>query len=198
MKKELEKVQFLLKDSKAETSGFSEKLQQLTLESIIQKSKNKKYMKEKYGCKFCAFFHQIDLPDEQLEEQIYKQLIKKLYKLTNIDFSGNKIEELDLLNGHNKISTDKDSLIKSILLNYMQKIKQQLPSLCIYKNEINTKPCVHYELKVLDVNIRERLEYLNSKIERRYNTLSVFLSSILSIIAIAISIFSLMLNLYYA
>ena len=198
MKKELDKVQLLLKDSKKEKSGFSKKLQQLTLESIILKSKNKKHMKEKYGCKFCAFFHQIDLPNEQLEELIYKQLIKKLYKLTNIDFSGYKIEDLDFLNNHNIITEDKDSLIKSILLNYMQKIKQQLPSLCIYKNEINTKPCVHYELKVLDVNIRERLEYHNSKIEKRYNTLSVFLSSILSITAIAISLFSLLVNLYYA
>ncbi len=198
MKKEIEKVQLLLKDSKKENSEFGEKLQQLTLESIIQKSKNKKYMKEKYGCKFCAFYHQIDLPDEQLEELIYKQLIKKLYKLTNIDFSGYKIEDLDYFNDYKKISEDKDSLIKSILLNYMQKLKQQLPSLCIYKNEINTKPCVHYELKVLDVNMGERLEYHNSKIERRYNSLSVFISSLLSVIAIAISVFSLTLNLYYA
>ena len=134
MKKELEKVQLLLQDSEEGNSGFSEKLQQMTLESIILKSKNKKYMKEKYGCKFCAFYHQIEMPDEQLEELIYKQLIKKLYKLTNIDFSGYKIEDLELLGGDRNISEDKVSLIKSILLNYMQKIKQQLPSLCIYKN----------------------------------------------------------------
>lgn len=197
MKKELEKVQLLLQDSEEEKSRFSEKLQRLTLESIILKSKNKKYMKEKYGCKFCAFYHQIEMPDEQLEELIYKQLIKKLYKLTNIDFSGYRMEDLKLLNGDTNISEDKVSLIKSILLNYMQKIKQELPSLCIYKNEINTKPCIHYELKVLDVNIRERLDYHNSKIERRYTSLSVFISSVLSIIAIAISVFSLLVNSYY-
>jgi hypothetical protein len=108
-------VQLLLKDSKKENSEFSEILQHFTLESIIQKSKNKKYMKEKYRCKFCAFYHQIDLPDKQLEELIYKQLIKKLYKLTNIDFSGYKIEDLDYFNEYKKISEEKDSLIKSIL-----------------------------------------------------------------------------------
>ena len=194
MEIDLVKLKKIIDENNTKDSKFRKRLEKLTIETIIQKSKNKDYMRDKYGCKFCAFYHQIDLNNEQLETLIYKNLIKKFFRLTNIDiskydFTGKKLgkTETSLLN-------HKDELLKSILVKSVEKIKHELPSLCIYKNEINTKPCYHYTLKVLDVDIRDRLEYHNYKINRRNNSLSMLLSTLLSLIAIFISILSLFYN----
>ncbi len=74
---------------------------------------------------------------------------------------------------------------------YFDEIRSKLPSLCIYKNKIDPTPCVHYTLRVLDISIKDRLEYQNSKISRRYTTLGVLITIIFSILALSISIFAL-------
>lgn len=74
---------------------------------------------------------------------------------------------------------------------YFDELKSRFPSLCIYKNKIDPTPCVHYTLRVLDVSIKDRLDYQNSKISRRYATLGLFITIIFSLSAFFVSIFAL-------
>ena len=194
MEKDLVKLQQIINENKKKGSKFRKQLENLTIESIIDKSKNKDYMRDKYGCKFCAFYHQIELSNEQLEDLIYKNLIKKFFRLTNIDLSKYNYKGESISKHELALLSNKDKLMKSIILQSVEKIRNRLPSLCIYKNEINTKPCYHYTLRVLDVGIRDRLDYHNYKIDRRNTSLSMLLSTVLSLVAIFISILSLFYN----
>ena len=204
------------------------------IDKLVEQSKDKKLMKEKFGCQFCAFYSQIDLPNDKLKNLLEKDFLKKMLKikdkaflskllsmkreerinhasklLKNIEknvlklkdkYSEENILKLkDILSKYVSLKKEEKIIVESEVLKYLEEhipeyfdeLKSKLPSLCIYKNKIDPTPCIHYSLRVLDVSIKDRLDYQNSKNNRRYVTLGVFITTIFSILAITISIYAL-------
>lgn len=184
------------------------------MNKLIEQSKNKKLMKQKFGCYFCAFYSQIDLPNDKLKNLLEKGFLKRMLNIEEKIFF-NKLLSLerekqineesnipnleDNINKYLSLKKEVKEIVASEILKYLEEhipeyfdeIKSRLPSLCIYKNKIDPTPCIHYTLKVLDVRVKDRLNYQNSKINRRYTTLGILITIIFSLLALVISIFAL-------
>lgn len=184
------------------------------MNKLIEQSKNKKLMKQKFGCYFCAFYSQIDLPNDKLKNLLEKGFLKrmlnieeKIYfsKLLSLEREKQTNEESNIpnlednINKYLSLKKEAKEIVASEILKYLgehipeyfDEIKSRLPSLCIYKNKIDPTPCIHYTLKILDVRVKDRLDYQNSKINRRYTTLGILITIIFSLLALIISIFAL-------
>jgi len=184
------------------------------MNKLIEQSKNKKLMKQKFGCYFCAYYSQIDLPNDKLknllekgflkrmlniEEKIYFNKLLSLEREKQINEESNIPNLEDNINKYLSLKKEEKEIVASEILKYLEEhipeyfdeIKSRLPSLCIYKNKIDPTPCIHYTLKVLDVRVKNRLDYQNSKINRRYTTLGILITIIFSLLALVISIFAL-------
>jgi len=203
------------------------------IDELVEQSKNKKLMKQKYGCQFCAFYSQIDLPNDKFKKLLEEDFLKKILEVKDKEIlseylSLEREEKINLASKHLKKLEDqlpklednlkyseenlleiKDNLSKYFSIKredkiiveseihkyleeqipeYFDKLKSKLPSLCIYKNKIDPTPCIHYTLRVLNISIKDRLNYQNSKISRRYTTLGIFITIIFSLLAFIISI----------
>ena len=184
------------------------------MNKLIEQSKNKKLMKQKFGCYFCAFYSQIDLPNDKLKNLLEKGFLKRMLNIEEKIFF-NKLLSLerekqineesnipnleDNINKYLSLKKEVKEIVASEILKYLEEhipeyfdeIKSRLPSLCIYKNKIDPTPCIHYTLKGLAVRVQDRLNYQNSKINRRYTTLGILITIIFSLLALVISIFAL-------
>lgn len=166
---------------------IEESLPLIWAETIIKKSEDKNYMKEKYGCTFCAFYHKVQLAEDQLKNILKEDISRKVLELDSI---------IKLKLRTKSSNEEFNKKISQIINNYVEKrfekLKEDLPSLCIIKNKANTRPCFRYTLRVLHISTKDRLNFQNSKINRRYTSLGVFLTIVISIMALTISIFSLL------
>lgn len=144
---------------------------------ITELMKNKKLMKYQYGCRFCAFYYHTDISEDELIDFVLKEFT-----------GGVSMKDLNHLSELEKASADAFlDATKTYVNDNINEIKKELPSLCLMKNKMDPKPCNQYSVRVIGQKIKDRLNYHNTKISRRYSSLGVLFSFTFSFIAIIIS-----------
>lgn len=146
-------------------------------ETVFLTLRQKKYMQNKFGCEYCAYYHKVQLPAKKIKKKIETDFLN-MSKRKQSEEQNDEVKDSGIL------------FLMKELTNYALEHEKYIPSLCIYKNQIRSSPCRHFSLKIMGLDVKERLNFQNSLLSRKFTTLGVAISTILSVCAIIISLIS--------